>query len=211
MALLYASCAYSADAFVQEGEVYFRAAAASPPLRLTRDAAARKAVLTPDGRWVLYYSGTTGMIIDGGAGQAYHIKEYIVRTDGKQGQLLRSTNTLGPHGASLDSVFRPLSFALSGRAFYFAEDNEVKRFDLGSGSKTRFCEGFTVDVIRRGAWAGFLVVTQEGRSGGYDLWLVDDGGKRVRQLTGSSTFGEERDALRMRLREGGELPPPIKD
>lgn len=181
---------------VNEGAIVFVAGDGVPrSLVPTRDN--RDAVLSPDGRQVVYIHDPAPAIPGADAPDASEL--WLVDAEGRSPRRLVENRPSETPEENLTAFNSPV-FGLDGRSIYFLTEawvtsNALHRVDLETGRVRYITDANSVQVVTEGRHRGKLVVEKhkyfEG-GGSYDhFWLVTPEGKEVRKA-GTTTNGVRR-------------------
>jgi dipeptidyl aminopeptidase/acylaminoacyl peptidase len=204
------------------GDVYFVEAPGATARRMTSAGLDTEVALSSDGQTIAFVRRTPGLLVNTVSGPDEATEFWVMRVDATAGRMLVRGRTGTTPEATLAS-FKRLQFSPDGRRVYFLSpawvtSSAVHVAAVESG-RTRFvCPGNTLEVIPRGEYAGYLMVTQHRyflAGGSYDwLWLVHPDGQAVGPIAdvgGSS--GDRLELFRAMYidaapRKGASLRPP---
>lgn len=176
----------------KDGNIYFRAKPSSDLFRVTAYGLDRDPHLSPDGEQIVFIRGTPGSTVETPTVVEIEKTElWIIRTDGKDARLLLRGGTRQNSNGVPMADFKSPQFAPNGQSIYFLSMAAVVTdlayaIDLKSDQLREICGANSLLVVRKGTYAGDLVVTQHRYfigGGSYDwAWLVDSEGKDIGPL-----------------------------
>jgi hypothetical protein len=190
--------ALAQTASVEQGNILFRAGPSAAARRLTNTALDSEPDVSLNGRLVTFVRDTPQLTVVGPTGDDHPATEiWVVGADGTSPRMLvRGGETKNSNGVPLGTFSSP-RFAPDGTHIYFLTQAAVVQgavysVDLATRKLREVCVGNLLQVIRKGEYAGDLVVEQHRllMGGGAYYWvyvLTPDG----RQL---GTLGEQGDA-----------------
>ena len=189
----------------KDGNIWFGADPAGKLTQLTATSRDREPNLSPDGHHVVFVRGTPGSTVEGPTGDEVEKTElWMIRTDGTEPRLLLRGGSQDNSTGFPMAFFQSPQFSPDGNSVYFLSIAAVVTgtayaLDLKLGHLREVCPANSLLVVRKGRYAGNLVVEQhryfEG-GGSYNwVWLVTPQGKEIGPL------GDRHDAaFELRLR-----------
>lgn len=175
----------------KDGNIYFEPSGTGDISKLTSTGLDREPNLSPDGRLVVFVRETPGRLVEGPVGEAEETELWMVRTDGSglhrllKGGLVKQSN-----GIPVAS-FRSPQFSPDGKWVYFLSvcavtSNVVYAVNVQTGRLKSVCGANSLIVVRKGEYAGDLIVEQHRYfigAGSYDwVFVVTSYGKQVGTL-----------------------------
>jgi outer membrane protein assembly factor BamB len=189
----------------KNGNIYFSPKSSGEVLQLTAKGLDREPNLSPDARLVVFVRSTPGQEVEGPTGPAEKTELWAIRTDGKEPRLLLKGGVeTAPNGVRV-AYFKSPQFSPDGAQVYFLSlgwvvSDAVYALNMKTGKLRAVCPANSLLVIRKGEYAGDLVVEQHRYfmgSGSYDwVYVVTPDGKEI------GTLGDSDDPiLKDRLKE----------
>jgi WD40-like Beta Propeller Repeat len=176
----------TAGVSVKDGNVYFNDDAGHTR-QLTSSGRDAKAVLAPDGRWVVFVREIPGKKIETASEETAPTELWQIRTDGKEAtRLLRCRASR--NSESVIAGFDRLQFSSDGKLIYFltpawATSGAVHVVDSTNGREHFVCPGNDLKVVQAGEYRDCLLVRQHRYfigGGSYDwYWLLRPDGAEV--------------------------------
>jgi hypothetical protein len=176
----------------KDGNIYFKPSGTGELSKLTSTGLDREPNLSADGRLVVFVRQTPGRLVEGPVDETEETELWTVRTDGKDPRLLvRGGVARLPDGFPPMGSFRYPQFSPDGKWIYFlsicAVTSDVAyAVDVKSGELRSVCPANSLIVVRKGEYAGDLIVEQHRYfmgGGSYDwVFVVAPDGKELGTL-----------------------------
>ena len=172
---------------VRDGNLFYRASAGAAPRQITSNGVDRDPVLSPDGRTVAFIRGTPAYSVDTVLGHEEATALWTVGVDGSGARMLVRGRSSETPSAALALLQAP-AFSPDGSRIYvlsvaWATSGAVHSVDVSTGTARFIAPGNSLEVIPRGDYAGFLLVSQHRNflaGGSYDwYWLVSPEGREI--------------------------------
>jgi hypothetical protein len=166
------------------GNIYFAPGSSAARTQLTRTGLDTQPSLSPDGKLVVFVRSTPGDTVVSAMGDAEVTELRTIQINGS-GERLRLRGRGGE--PPLAGFQKPL-FAPDGSRIYFegvagVASTAIYELNLSTNQTRLVCLGAIKDVVRRGAYAGHLIVFQHRYfvgGGSYDwAWMIAPDGHEV--------------------------------
>lgn len=187
LALLTPAVALAQAVTVERGNLYYRAPGQSMPRQVTSSGHDRNPSLSPDGRTITFIRGTPGDSVETSLGPDEATQVWVVGADGSGARMLVRGRAAPEPERALALMSSP-QFSPDGKRVYFLSvawvtSGAVHAVDVALGRESFVLPGQSVEVVRRGHYAGHLLVTQHRYfiiGGTYDwVWLFTPDGREV--------------------------------
>jgi WD40-like Beta Propeller Repeat len=171
---------------IQNGNVCISTAAGETKT-LTNSGHDSEAVLSPDGKWVVFVRTISGKQISTGSGEAETTELWQIRADGKEPNVLVRSRQSDKMETILAGFSTP-RFSTNGKLVYFlsaawATSAALHVVDTTNGKEHFVCPGSEFEVVPAGEYRDHLLVQQHRYfvgGGSYDwFWLLKPDGKEV--------------------------------
>lgn len=179
---------------VQNGNVCISHNATAENKALTNTGRDSEAVLSPDGKWIVFVRKIPGQKISTGAGEADATELWQIRADGKEPTLLVRSKDSDKVETVLGGFSKP-QFSTNGKLVYFlseawATSGALHVVDTTNGKEHFVCPALEFEIVPSGEYRDYLLVAQHRYfigGGTYNwFWLFRPDGKEIGPVGGDT-------------------------